>query len=113
MLIRTYELVKKYPFFLLGVATFGLFLAAGSISDAAKTSELGRVVIGVLRVLIIPLWLMRDVEMLMGMGRWPGAIELVVGFPFLFAPYILADYVLSRARTGLLSSLRSHSHRFP
>jgi hypothetical protein len=107
--MRTFELVKKYPFFLLGVATFGLFLATGSLRGAAETSEVGRVVIGVLRVLIIPLWLMRDLEMTMGMGSWPGAVELVVGFPFLFAPYVLADYILSRARATLFSSLRSHS----
>ena len=107
--MRTFELVKKYPFFLLGVGTFGLFLATGSITGAAKMSEVGRVVIGVLRVLIIPMWLMRDLEMLVGMGSSPGAVELVVGLPFLFAPYVLADYVLSRARATFFSSLRSHS----
>lgn len=66
-------------------------------------------VIGVLRVLIIPLWLMRDLEMMVGVGSWPGAVDLVIGFPFLFAPYVLADYILSRARATLFSSLRSHS----
>jgi hypothetical protein len=107
--MRAYAVVKRYPFLLLGFATFGLFLATGLASDAAKTSELGRMVATVLRVLIIPLWLMRDVEMLLGFGNWPGPVELVIGFPFLFAPYILADYLLYRARAALPSLLRSHS----
>ena len=101
--------VKRYPFLLLGIATFGLFLSAGLVSDAAKTSELGRTVITVLRVLIIPLWLMRDLEMLLGFGNWPGPVELVIGFPFLFAPYILADYLLYRARVALPSLSGPHS----
>jgi hypothetical protein len=105
-----YAVVKRYPFLLLGIATFGLFLATGLVSDAAKTSELGRMVVTVLRVLIVPLWLMRDLEMLLGFGNWPGAVELVIGFPLLFAPYILADYLLYRARAALPSLLRSHSH---
>ncbi len=103
-------MVKRYPFLLLGIATFGLFLANGLVSDAAKTSELGRTVFTVVRVLIIPLWLMRDLEMLLGFGNWPGAVELVIGFPLLFAPYILADYLLYRVRAALPSLLRSHSH---
>jgi hypothetical protein len=105
-----YALVKRYPFLLLGIATFGLFLATGLVSDAAKTSELGRIVVTVLRVLIIPLWLMRDLEMLLGLGNWPGPVDLVIGFPLLFAPYVLADYLLYRARTTLPSLLRSRSH---
>jgi len=105
-----YSLVKRYPFLLLGIATLGLFLSTGLVSDAAKTSQLGRMVVGVLRALIIPLWLMRDLEMLMGLGDWPGPVELVIGLPLLFVPYILADYLLSRARTTLPLLLRSHFH---
>jgi hypothetical protein len=104
------DAVKRYPFLLLGIATFGLFLAAELVGDAAKTSELGRAVITALRVLIIPLWLMRDLEMLLGFGNWPGPVELVIGLPFLFAPYVLADYLLYRARAALPSLFRPHSH---
>jgi len=105
-----YGLVRRYPFLLLGIATFGLFLATGFVNDAAKPSELGRIAVTVLRVLIIPLWLMRDLEMLLGLGNWPRSVDLVIGFPLLFAPYVLADYLLYRARTTLPSLLRSHPH---
>ena len=104
-------LVKRYPFLLLGIATFGLFLATGLVSDTAKMSEVGRIVIALLRVLIIPLWMMRDLEMVLGLGDWPGPVELVIGLPLLFAPYIVADYVLYRARSALPSLFRlPHSH---
>ena len=76
---------RTWPFLTLGLFTFLLFLAVGNFGAVLQP------LVPVLRVLIVPLWVMRTVEMLLGMGGWPGHLQLVVALPLLFAPYILAD----------------------
>ena len=106
--MKGYSFVKRHSFLLLGIATFGLFVVMGIASDAAKASGVGHSIIDVLRVLIVPLWLMRDLEMLLGMGGWPGPLQLLVALPILFAPYFLADYLIQRARNARSKWSRSH-----
>ncbi len=103
------SLMKRHSFLMLGIATFGLLVTIGIASDAVKASGLGHAAIDALRVLSIPLWLMRDLEMLVGMGSWPGPLQLVVALPILFAPYFLADYLLQRARSALSKRPRPSS----
>jgi len=80
----------------------------GIVSDAAKASAAGQVLVGVMRVMIIPMWVMRDLEMLLGMGGWPAAVQLVIALPILFAPYLLADYVFLRRRSENTKRTRRH-----
>lgn len=67
-----------------------------AMSDAALATPAGQVLLGALRVLILPVWLMRTLEMLLGIGSWPVPLQLTVALPLLFLPYALADYALSR-----------------
>ena len=84
--------LQKHPVLVLGLVTFGLFIAAEASGQAP------RVLIPVLRVLIAPLWGMRTLEMLVGMGNWPTALQLLIALPLLFVPYVVADAVLQRLR---------------
>lgn len=92
--------LQRHPFLTLGLATFALFVLVESI-PAVGTA----VVMQFLRVLVIPLWLMRTLEMMVGMGTWPEILQLIVAMPLLFAPYVLADWVLTRVRARRASSL--------
>jgi hypothetical protein len=87
--------LRRHPFLTVGLATFGLFLLVEAIPGAIQAAP---VVIQILRVLIVPLWLMRTLEMIVGMGTWPGIVQLLVALPLLFAPYVLADWVHARVR---------------
>ena len=96
--------LRRHPFLTVGLATFALFL----VVESAPTAVHGiPVVIQILRVLIVPLWLMRTLEMMVGMGTWPGIIQLVVALPLLFAPYVLADWGLARVQARPASSLNA------
>jgi hypothetical protein len=92
------RLVSRHPFLLFGLLTFGLFLAIETTGDAFPETALGAALISALRVLIVPLWLMRTLEMVVGIGWWPGPLQLVVALPLLFLPYVLADLLLARLR---------------
>src|SRR5688572_29166517 len=94
--------LRRHPFLTLGLATFALFVLVESV-PAVRTA----VVIQVLRVLLVPLWLMRTLEMMVGMGTWWGILQLIVALPLLFAPYVLADWALARVRTRRASSLNA------
>ena len=87
--------LRRHPFLTLGLATFALFLLVESVPPGTGGMAVAR---QILRVLIVPLWLMRTLEMIIGMGTWPGIVQLVVAVPLLFAPYVLADWVLARLR---------------
>jgi hypothetical protein len=81
----------RRPFLCLGLLTFAAFLA---VEVFGMPSALA----GALRILIAPLWAMRTVEMWLGLGFLPGALQLIVALPLLFLPYVLADWLLGRAR---------------
>ena len=85
--------LRTWPFLTLGFVTFGLFLAV----EGFGPERLGQLV-PALRVLIVPLWLMRTLEMLVGIGSWPSPLQLIVALPLLFLPYVAADLLLGWAR---------------
>jgi hypothetical protein len=95
---------RQHPFLIVGLATFGLFLLVESVSSLARVAP---VATQILRVLIVPLWLMRTLELIIGVDSWPGIIQFVVALPLLFAPYVLADWVLARIRAHRASSLKA------
>jgi len=106
--MKIHSFIKRHGFLLLGIVTLGLFVAMEIASEAAKASGLGEAITILLRVLIIPMWLMRDLEMLLGMGSWPMPLQVLVALPILFAPYFLADYLLQSVRSRRLEQSRDH-----
>ena len=90
--------VRRHPFLLAGLATFGLFLFLETLSPAARATTVGAAFAALVRVLVAPLWLMRTVQMMLGIGAWPAILQLAIALPLLFAPYVLLDWILSRAR---------------
>jgi hypothetical protein len=92
MFSKSGRFIARWPFLTFGLATFALFLLGEAIKPLQ--APLGPV----LRVLIMPLWLMRTLEMIVGIGFWPGPAQLVIALPLLFLPYLLADLALGWAR---------------
>ncbi|MGH7468576.1 MAG: hypothetical protein ACRENP_11500 [Longimicrobiales bacterium] len=92
MSINPGRLLARWPFLTIGLVTFALFLLAESLPGFQTTLA------PVLRILIVPLWLMRTLEMVVGMGYWPGPVQLVIALPLLFLPYVMADLVLAWLR---------------
>jgi hypothetical protein len=90
------RLTRRHPFLLIGLLTFGLFLALEAAGDTVRESTLGAVALSAVRVLIVPLWLMRTLEMIVGIGSWPAPLQVLVALPLLFLPYVLADAGLAR-----------------
>ncbi len=90
--------VRRHPFLTIGLVTFGLFLLVELMPEAARTAGAGRVLMAFVRVIAVPLWIMRTIEVMLGMGRWPDLLQLLVALPLLFAPYLLLDWVLNRFR---------------
>jgi hypothetical protein len=84
--------VRTWPFLTLGLSTFGFFVAVEVLGEPLRP------LVPILRVLIVPLWLMRTLEMIVGLGFWPWPIQLPLALPLLFVPYIAADLLLRRAR---------------
>jgi len=89
--------VARWPFLTIGLATFALFLLAEAIRPLQ--APLGPL----LRVLIVPLWLMRTLEMIAGIGLWPGPAQLLIALPLVFLPYVLADLALGWLRRHIRS----------
>ena len=87
--LRTFLL--SWPFLSVGLFTFALFLAVERFGKL-------RPLIPILRVLVAPLWLMRTLEMVVGIGSLPGPLQLLVALPLLFLPYVVADLLLRSAR---------------
>ena len=95
---------RRHFFLLVGIATFGLFVLFELLPDAWLATPAAKAFLAVVRVLVVPLWLMRTFEMMLGMGTWPGVLQLAVALPLLFAPYLLLDWIVARAR-----AFRSHA----
>ena len=96
--------LRRHPFLTMGLATFVLFVLVEAIPGAIQATPS---VILMLRVLMVPLWLMRTLEMSVGMGAWPGIVQLVLALPLLFAPYVLTDWVLARVAARRACSLNA------
>lgn len=91
--------VRGFPFLTLGLITFGLFLASVGAREVVGGVAVVRGLEVVVRFVIIPMWLMRYLEMFVGLGRWPFIVQVFVDLPLLFTPYLVADLVL-RKLTG-------------
>jgi hypothetical protein len=84
--------LRSWPFLSLGLVTVGLFLAVEGFGERVGF------LIPVVRILIIPLWLMRTLEMIVGIGSWPSPLQYLVALPLLFTPYIATDLLLRQVR---------------
>ena len=82
----------RWPFLGTGLVTLGLFLAVEVFPEPLAF------LIPALRVLVVPLWAMRTLEMILGIGYWPGALQWLVALPLLFLPYAAADVLLQWAK---------------
>jgi hypothetical protein len=80
--------LRRWPFLVLGLMTLGMFVLV------ERAHQPPGILIAVLRVLIAPLWLMRTVEMLLGVGAWPKTLQLSIALPLLLLPYVTADLLL-------------------
>ncbi len=89
------SVVRRFPFLTVGLLTAGLFLLTAGANNVAGDAAVVRGLTAIVRVLIIPMWLMRDLEMILG-GRLPFAVPLFVDLPLLFTPYLVADLVLRK-----------------
>ena len=87
--------LRTWPFLTVGLLTAGLFLAVSALGEPAEF------LIPVLRVLIIPLWLMRTMEMIVGIGSWPMPLQYLIALPLLFVPYVTADLLLGHFRRSV------------
>ena len=88
--------LQTWPFLSLGLVTAALFLAVEGFGERVAP------LIPVVRVLIIPLWLMRTLEMIVGIGFWPRPLQYLIALPLLFAPYVAADLLLRQVRRCLV-----------
>jgi hypothetical protein len=75
-----------------GLLTFALVLALEVFREPLRP------LVPLVRVFSVPLWLMRTLQMLVGIDSWPGPLQVVVALPLLFLPYVAADLLLQRAR---------------
>jgi hypothetical protein len=83
--------VIRRPFLCLGLFTFAAFLSV-------EVFGMPPALAAPLRALIAPLWVMRTIEMFLGLGYLPGPAQFVLALPLLFLPYVAADWLLGRAR---------------
>ena len=65
--------MKRQPFLLFGLVTFAVFLGSGLMSHPAQVSAAGQLIHGVLRVLVVPIVLMRYAELLLGIAAHDNA----------------------------------------
>ena len=85
--------LRAHPFLLLGLATIALAALAAAVPALQPAA----------RVAIIPVWLMRTVELIALRPLFEAAgparvlVELI-GLPLLFAPFLLADWLLGAMR---------------
>ena len=79
--------IRRHPFLTLAVPT-----ALGFIAVEAGATWLAPTV----RILIMPMWLIRTIEMALGFGALPTWFNWAVGLPLLFLSYLAFDALLTR-----------------
>ena len=89
-----YRFVRNWPFLCLGFLTLGLFIGVEAMGEPARTTLVGEALVAIVRVLVVAMWLMRYLELFLGMGRLPQVFQLLVAVPLLLAPYVAADLSL-------------------
>lgn len=78
--------VRNWPFTILGLVTLGIVALVER--SGGRPPE---VVAILLRVLVIPQYVMGLFEAWFGMGKLPEALQLWIGVPLLLLPYVTAD----------------------
>lgn len=98
--------LRVFPFItFLGIVTLALFLLVEWAGPELQETAPGQALVSVLRVLIIPLWLMRTLVVMVGgaiFGFGGGSFPVlfnILTVPVLLLPYILADLALARLRS--------------
>ena len=89
---RPSAFLRNWPFLSVGLLTLAFGLALEVFGEPFRP------LVPFVRVLIVPLWLMRTLEMVVGIGSWSGPLQIVVALPLLLLPYVAADLLLRRAR---------------
>jgi hypothetical protein len=105
--------IKNWPFLTVGLVTFALFVGLEAVGDAGRDTPIAQGIIPMLRVLIVPIWAMRYLEVFVGMGAWPLPAQLFVAAPVLFTPYVLADIAFQRILPGrgcVCENARRHTY---
>jgi hypothetical protein len=95
--------LRFFPFItFLGIVTLVLFLLVEWAGPELQETALGQTLVSMLRVLIIPLWLMRTLVVMgggaifgFGGGSFPVLFNILT-VPVLLLPYVLADVALAR-----------------
>lgn len=98
------RLMRSWPFTFLGLFTIVLFLVAEALDRGGREIPHVEALHGLLRVIIIPIWLMRYAVVAVG-GMLFGFSEgkgfpiwyEILTVPILLLPYIALDLILMRA----------------
>ncbi len=100
---RAIRFLPFFPFFtLFALLTLGLFSLQVALGPEAGDTVFGRTLDDVLRVIIIPIYLMRMLVVMaggvllgFGDGSFPVWYEILI-FPVHLAPYVLADILFAK-----------------
>ena len=104
-----WKVLRFFPFFtLFGVLTLAFFLLLQWLGPEVRETAFGQVLVSLLRVLIIPRWLMTTLVVMLGgalFGFESGSFPVwynILTVPVLLLPYILADIILAKIRGAKL-----------
>jgi hypothetical protein len=100
MEIQPGRFVSRWPFLTIGIVTFALYLVTEFVPGFGVLAPL-------VRLLIAPIWIMRTLEMIVGIGALPGVLQLFIALPLLFLPYVLIDLLIARIRERRLPAQRA------
>jgi hypothetical protein len=96
----TTKVFRFFPFFtLFALLTFALFLIVQAMGPEVRETASGQVLVNVLRVIIIPRYLMTTLVVIIGgaiFGFGSGSFPIwydILTIPVTFLPYILADII--------------------
>lgn len=108
------KVLRFFPFFtLFGLLTFALLLVVQAIGPEVRETASGQLLVTVLRVIIIPRWVMTTLVVIVGgalFGFGGGSFPIwydILTIPVLFLPYILADIVRELVYRGYPYEMRA------
>lgn len=100
------RVIRFFPFFpvftLFGLLTIGLFLLQGAMGPEFENTAFGQILVSVLRVIIIPLYLMTLLVVMVGgvlFGFGDGSFPIwynILTIPVRLVPYVLADILFAK-----------------
>ena len=102
---KIFRFLPFFPIFtLFGLLNLALFFLVEAIGPEIQDTASGQLLIGVLRVTIIPQWIARILVVVIGgvlFGFSGSSFPIwyeILAFPVLFLPYFLADFALAKFR---------------